>query len=83
MLKLLVVKIEYDKLFYLYDLDFGLFCSQDCDIHTCQKKKKKKDCDIHAALERLISVSLFQEKGKQTILQLGRVVKSKYVMDYR
>ena len=47
------------------------------------QKKKKKDCDIHAAVERLISVSLFQEKGKQTILQLGRVVKSKYVMDYR
>ena len=45
--------------------------------------KNKKDCDIHAAVERLISVSLFQEKGKQTILQLGRVVKSKYVMDYR
>ena len=48
-----------------------------------KKKKKKKDCDIHAAVERLISVSLFQEKGKQTILQLRRVVKSKYVMDYR
>ena len=58
-------------------------CSAHKIVTFILVKKKKKDCDIHAAVERLISVSLFQEKGKQTILQLGRVVKSKYVMDYR
>ena len=44
-------------------------CSAHKIVTFILVKKKKKDCDIHAAVERLISVRLFQEKGKQTILQ--------------